>query len=127
VVADLRELDRSALGWLGSEREYVAVIEEILRHPERSIRGCETAESATRRVVRAIEAILHEYPMESVAVFSHGILLTLFMSAVRGLGRPDIDLWRSLRFPDVAVIDSESWQVVEEFSVGRSESESANG
>jgi hypothetical protein len=65
--------------------------------------------------------------MESVAVFSHGILLTLFMSAVRGLGRPDIDLWRSLRFPDIAVIDSESWQVVEEFSVGRSEPESANG
>ena len=115
VVEDLRELDRRALGWVGSEGAYASIVEEILARPEESVRSCERAADATRRVVAAIGTLAARHPTGTVVAVSHGIVLTLLISAVLGLDRPSASIWRSIRFPDVAVIEPEAGTIVEGF------------
>jgi broad specificity phosphatase PhoE len=100
----LRELDRTALGWVGSHAHYKAIVREILLNPEESVLGCEPASSALSRFEGEVSAICARHPGETVALVSHGIVLALYVSRV--LRRPpDIALWESIRFPDVAVVD----------------------
>lgn len=115
-VEDLRELDRTAAGWIGSADEYAALVEAIFRNPRDSVRGCEAATSAAGRVVRAVEAILTEHVDRTVVIVSHGILLSLYMSCFRELDQPDFDIWRRLSFPDIAVLDPVQQTIVEDFS-----------
>jgi 2,3-bisphosphoglycerate-dependent phosphoglycerate mutase len=114
VCAGLRELDRGALGWIGSPEEYRETVRQILRNPDESVRGCESAARALRRVLQAIALIRSDHEEESVAVVSHGIVLTLYLSSV--LERdPDIALWESIDFPDVAVVDLDGPRVIQDF------------
>lgn len=112
---DLRELDRSRLGWLPDENAYSAVVREILDHPGRSVRGCGRAEDAQRRIVHAIDRIVERYPHQTVAVVSHGIVLTLYVSWLLGLETPSLTLWRSIGFPNVSVVDPERRVVLQPF------------
>ncbi|HEX5414384.1 MAG TPA: histidine phosphatase family protein [Chloroflexota bacterium] len=113
VVADgLRELDRRAAGWVGTTDEYADLIETIMNRPTESIRGCESAAQAGERVTRAIEDLLAANPHRSLAVVSHGIVLTLYLSALLGLPTPDPALWRGIGMPDLAVVDPVSRGVI---------------
>ena len=57
-VPGLRELDRSALGWVGKGADYEAAVAEILRRPDESIHGCEPATAARMRVIDAIDDLV---------------------------------------------------------------------
>lgn len=115
---DLRELDRLRLGWLPDEDAYPAVVREILAHPGRSVRGCERAEDAQRRIVHAIDRMVERYPQQTVAVGHHGIVLTLYLSRLMGLETPSLTLWQSIEFPDVAVVDPVQRVVLRSFGQG---------
>jgi broad specificity phosphatase PhoE len=118
ALPKLVELDRRSAGWLGSADEYAALVAEILEQPEFSIRGCEPAVAAQARVVAEIDRLARDAGGEAIAVVTHGIVLTLYVSWLRGLPAPDLDLWRRLRFPDVAVVDHVGRIVVREFGKG---------
>jgi broad specificity phosphatase PhoE len=118
VHPGLRELDRTAVGWVGDHASYVALVTEILRRPDESVRGCERAHDAEARVASAVGEILAERPGDDVAVVSHGLVLTLYLSRLLGLPGPSLDLWRSIRFPDVAIVDAATWRVVSSFGRG---------
>jgi broad specificity phosphatase PhoE len=118
----LRELDRSTAGWLDTPDGYASLVAEILCAPERSIRGCEPAAEAQRRMVNAVERIVAGHRDRNVAIVSHGIALTLYLSALRGLALPDLDLWRRMRLPDLALVDPERRLVLEDFGTWQSRS-----
>jgi len=40
------------------------------------------------------------------------IVLTLSLSALLDLPTPDLNTWRSIRFPDLAVVDPTAWKVI---------------
>lgn len=103
-VAALRELDRSALGWLQSGDDYAATVTAILQRPQDAVRGCERAMDAQRRMVDAVAALVHTHPDQTAALVSHGIVLTLYLAWLMGRDTPDLALWRALRFPDLAVV-----------------------
>jgi broad specificity phosphatase PhoE len=115
VVEDLRELNRQAAGWVGGNDDYAAMVADILWNPERSIQGCEPAVEATSRICRAIGNIVDANPTDAIAVVSHGIVLTLYVSWLRGLVLPDVGLWRRLRIPDLAVVDPIQRKVLRDF------------
>ena len=112
---NLRELDRSRLGWLRDENAYSAVVREILNHSGRSVRGCERADDVQRRIAHAIDRIVEQYPHGTVAAVSHGIVLTLYLSWLLGLETPSLTLWQSIGFPDAAVVDPERRVVLQPF------------
>jgi len=111
---DLRELDRSAAGWLCTELEYVALVAEILASPARSARGCEPAAAAQQRLVRVVGDLLAS-STDDVAVVSHGIVLSLYLAHVRGKASVDLEAWRRMRMPDLAVVDADRAEVLVDF------------
>jgi broad specificity phosphatase PhoE len=112
---DLRELHRDVACWLSSEAEYRDLIRKILGHPNESIQGCESAASAQNRVVTAIDEVLKEEPDAKFAVVSGGLTLTLYLSYLQRKDVPDFALWKSIRFPDIAVVDPLKRRVVHSF------------
>ncbi|HKC75096.1 MAG TPA: histidine phosphatase family protein [Chloroflexota bacterium] len=114
-VTDLKELDRTAAGWLSTEAEYVAMVAEIFRHPDQSIRGCEPAALAQQRIVRAIDTLVAAHPGRPLAIISHGIVLALYMCHLKRLMMPDPAIWRRIGFPDLALVDPGRRAVIVDF------------
>lgn len=72
VVADLRENDRSATGFLEA-REFEATVDVFFAWPQTSVRGWEPAADAQARIVRAVERVISLAPDNGdVAIVGHG-------------------------------------------------------
>lgn len=83
TVAELGENDRSFTGYLPSA-EFQATADLFFAHPERSVRGWETALSAQRRISRAIDSILEsEARPGDIAIVSHGGVGTLHLCRLK--------------------------------------------
>jgi broad specificity phosphatase PhoE len=82
--ADLGENDRSATGYLPRE-EFETTADLFFAHPDRSIRGWETARAAQLRIVHAIDRVLHQAPAGDVAVVAHGGVGALLMCRLKGV------------------------------------------
>ena len=114
-VPELKELDRTAAGWLSTKAEYEAMVAEIFRRPDESIRGCEPAALAQQRIVHAIERLVAAHPVCPLAVISHGIVLALYMCHLKSIVMPDLAIWRRIGFPDLAVVDAVQRVVIVDF------------
>jgi broad specificity phosphatase PhoE len=115
TVHDLRELDRHAAGWLGDAGDYSSMVVQMLHHPDVSIRGCETAVHAQSRIVQTIGDLARRNPYEPIGVVSHGIVLAMYLSWLRGQRIADVESWRRMQFPDVAVVDPALGRVLRDF------------
>lgn len=76
--ADLGENDRSATGFL-AQAEFEATADEFFAHPDRSVRGWETALAAQDRIRRATCDILDGHADGDIAIVSHGAVGTLLL------------------------------------------------
>ena len=76
--------------------------------------GWETADAARARVVACIEDLTAgaEGP---VCVVSHGLVLSHYLADLRGLPAPDLEEWRGIPLPGIAVVDLESKELVQPF------------
>jgi broad specificity phosphatase PhoE len=81
---ELGENDRSATGFLPPD-EFQRTADVFFAHPERSVRGWETARAAQARVVRAVgRAIASVQGTASIAIVSHGGVGTLLLCHLAG-------------------------------------------
>jgi broad specificity phosphatase PhoE len=87
VDPDLGENDRTATGFL-PPAEFETVADAFFAHPERSVRGWETAAAAQRRVLQAIERLVGQEPDDELVIVSHGAVGTLLLCRLAGV---DID------------------------------------
>jgi broad specificity phosphatase PhoE len=72
IVADLRENDRSATGFLEA-REFDATVDAFFTWPRTSVRGWESAADAQARIVRAVERVIPQAPDNGdVVIVGHG-------------------------------------------------------
>jgi broad specificity phosphatase PhoE len=68
--------------------------------------GWEPRDTALGRVRSAIHGILAHHAEADVAVVSHGLVLSLYLSELLALDAPKtVELWDSIGFPDFAVVD----------------------
>lgn len=65
---------------------------------------------ATERIVNCVQGIVRNEKGNSVAIVSHGRILTVFFSHILKR-RMTVDEWQSIRMPDLSVIDLDSWTV----------------
>jgi broad specificity phosphatase PhoE len=114
-VPGLAELDRSAVGWLGSQDEYVELVRAIFAQPLARVRGCEPAAVAVRRFSGAVDDLRGQHPATRLAVVSHGLVLALYIAELRGQAQASLAEWQRIALPDVAVVDSERAMVVQDF------------
>ena len=82
--ADLGENDRSATGYLPRE-EFEAIANQFFAHPDRSVRGWETASHAQRRIVASVGHVCAASAgLGDIAIVSHGGVGTLLLCHLRG-------------------------------------------
>ncbi|MCV6587008.1 MAG: phosphoglycerate mutase family protein [Marinibacterium sp.] len=120
VTHDLHENDRSATGYL-PKAEFEAVADAFFAHPDRSMRGWETARDAQARIVRAVQGIVaRDSGPGDIAIVAHGGVGALLLAHVRGepisrrLDQPGGGGGNrlTLGLPDLTLIDG--WRPIED-------------
>ena len=109
---DLRELRRPG----DPVGDYEAVVREVLENPTRSVSGWEPAGEAQTRVMTAIERLLMLHENETLAVVSHGLVLTLYLAYLADT-QPTLDLWRGLSFASATQVDPDARQILNHFEI----------
>lgn len=105
AIDGLRELKAPAIR---SEIEFVRRVGSYLAgYPDTEF---ENWDAATARVVDAIQQAVSRSSGKSIAVVSHGRILTVWYSHLFSR-RMTVDEWRSIRLPDLSVVDLDTWRV----------------
>jgi len=108
----LREVARR---W--AEGDYSDVVRRYLAGE--TLDGWEPRDETLARVRSCIGRIVERHAGAEVAVVSHGLALTLYVSDLLGLdGEVAYELWSGIRFPDVAVVDPAARRLERGFGEG---------
>lgn len=105
---DLHENDRTGLGF-GPLDELRARIKRFFNEPGTVVMGDETAEAAGRRFEAAVRALLAEAGDRSVAVITHGTVLTTLVARYNRI--EPFAFWESLTVPSCAPLDAASFRL----------------
>jgi broad specificity phosphatase PhoE len=82
--------------------EFAAAVARLFAHPGDLVFGSETADQAHRRFAQALGENLARNGTETVAVVTHGRVLTLFVT--RALGLDPFPFWKRLGLPSFVVM-----------------------
>lgn len=113
IHPDLTELQRGPSN-LPDRKAYETAVRRAFANPETSCGGWERAGAAQRRIVAAVNRIAAQNS-GPVAIVSHGLVLSLLIAYLRRETHVNIDEWRALPLPALAVIDRDTWQLIEPF------------
>lgn len=105
IFPDLHEHDRSNVPFL-SHDAFQSSIREFFRKPDQLVFGGETADQAHARFYRAVHSVLNEYRDKTMAIVTHGTVISLFVS--RLAGSSDLELWHTLGLPSFVAMDLHS-------------------
>ena len=97
----LRE-ERRPARWIG---DYEGAVRRYLENPGDPLREWEGAPEASARMVGCIREISARHPGGAVAVCGHGLALTLYLSTLPSFYGNVFDLWRSIGFARVTVVE----------------------
>jgi broad specificity phosphatase PhoE len=111
-VFDLRELRRTE----GCVPDYESAVREVLANPLKSYHGWEPAGEAQTRIVTAIERLLMLHEGATLAVVSHGLVLTLYLAYLTDT-TPSVEMWQSLPFASAVQVDPKARIVVNRLTI----------
>ncbi len=112
VRPGLQENDRTGLGFIGADA-YCETFRRFFSEPDRVVVGTESAGEARDRFAAAVEAVLEEFPDETLGIVTHGAVISLLVSDPSSEDR--FRLWRRLGLPSYVVVSRPSLEIVEEF------------
>ena len=102
TAPNLHETKRETVGYFEREADFKASVQAAMAEPDKLLFGEETFTAARERFSQQIETLLVLYPGETLAVVTHGTVLSLYLAH---LSEQDmIALWNSLDMPAYAVI-----------------------
>lgn len=102
---NLHENDRIGLGFVGRD-QLQHRIRAFFDRPARIVIGRETANGVLERFAGSISAILSEEHSGSLAIVTHGTVLSLFVARHNAIA--PFDLWSRLDLPSYVVLDANS-------------------
>ncbi len=82
-----------------------------MHQPEQLLYGEETFESAQSRFSDAVTRLINTHPNETIALISHGTILSLYLA--RRMNVPPFAIWSLLDMPAYAVLTLPDSQVRE--------------
>ena len=98
---DLREHDRTGVGYLDADA-FAAAIARFFARPEELVFGRETAAHAGTRFAAAVRELSARTPNRDILLVTHGAVLTLYAAAVAGV--EPLPFWRGLGMPAAFVL-----------------------
>ena len=89
-------------GWIANSDQYSEVIRDLLEHPDRQLRGVETAAGAAARFQAGVGLVANgPFP---AAIVSHGRVLTAWLSSIGAIEEP-FAYWRAMAMGSWTRID----------------------
>jgi broad specificity phosphatase PhoE len=107
---DLQEHDRTGVPWLGQE-QFETSVRAFFDHPDERVFGRETADQAAARFSGAVDAIVARRRAGTIAIVSHGTVISLYVAAKTG--DDPITLWQRLGLPSLVVLALPSRRLIE--------------
>jgi len=95
--------------------DYETVIARLFAEPETSIAGLEPAAQAAERITRCLKELAAAHSEQTLAVVSHGLVLTLFLARLENRW-PTVAKWRAVPFTGLAVVDTTTWHLIKDWS-----------
>jgi len=91
--------------------DYDAAIARLFAEPGRSIAGCEPAAQAAERITRCIEGLVAAHAEQTLAVVSHGLVMTLFLARLENRW-PTVADWHAVPEMGLATVDTTPWRLI---------------
>ncbi|MFS8640753.1 MAG: phosphoglycerate mutase family protein [Symbiobacteriaceae bacterium] len=111
TVSALGELHKGSL-----VPNHAEVVARLFRFPdEPAADGWETASAALVRFADAVSRLIQSAQGRDLIAVSHGIVLSLYLSRLRGESRVDSADWARIRMPDYCVVDTTTLRLVQPF------------
>ncbi len=98
----LQEHVRDPLPYFGPD-EWHELVRAFFDHPDDLIFGRETANEAKERFSRPVDDVVHSTNARSIAIVTHGTVLSLYAAA--RTGKPPYSIWAKLGIPDYVVLE----------------------
>ena len=95
--------------------DYRKVIVRFFTDPETSVAGMEPAAQAAKRITRCLKELVAVHPEQTLAVVSHGLVLTLFLARLENRW-PTAAEWHAVPFTGLAVVDTNTWRPIKGWS-----------
>lgn len=109
IIEGLHEHDRTTSPYLARD-EFRKVVQEFFLHPDDLVFGLETANEAHSRFSKVVHRIYDASQDQSIAIISHGTVISLFVGRLTGVS--DFSLWNELGLPSFVVLDMNSRTVL---------------
>jgi broad specificity phosphatase PhoE len=97
----LHEHQREHVGWLSSPA-FEQAVTAFFTHPNALVFGEGTAAQAGARFDAAVRGVLVAHPNQTVAIVSHGTVITLFVAQHAGVA--PLPFWKSLGMPAIVAL-----------------------
>ena len=110
VVEGLHEHSRRGLAWT-DRATFQAAVADLMARPGELVMGEETADQAHRRFRTAVLSVLERHPARTLAVVTHGTVMSLLVARANGLD--PLPFWRRLGMPAFAVLSRPALSLVE--------------
>lgn len=98
----LHEQKRSTAPYYNHLEDFRAAIRVAMQTPDQLIFGEETFRAAQKRFSQQIEDLLRTYPEETIAVVTHGTVMSLYLEHITGSSA--YSFWEQLEMPAYAVL-----------------------
>ena len=103
TVPNLHEHERSSVGYFASKADFETAVAHFFAHPSQLVFGDETANQARDRFDTAVHTLLAAGPNETLAIVTHGTVLTLFLAHYNQFA--PVPFWQTLHLPDFFVVN----------------------
>jgi broad specificity phosphatase PhoE len=110
TMAGLHEHERAGVGYIPDQAVFHTKVKVFFDRPGELVFGEETAEQALERFQDAVGKVLGSYDGRTVAIATHGTVISLFVSQVSG-GDP-FALWQRLNLPSFVVLTVPAFEQV---------------
>jgi broad specificity phosphatase PhoE len=98
----LQEHSRENAPFFISHEAFETAVARFFDNPDQLVFGNETANQALARFDTAVHQLITTYPSDTLAIVSHGTVLTLFLSRYNQIA--PIPFWQALQQPDFFVV-----------------------
>lgn len=109
VAEDLHEHERGNAGFLSRE-VFERSVQQFFEKPDELIFGSESANQSYQRFRNAVNLVLKQQKNHTIAIVTHGTVISLFVSRLTNL--PGFLLWKELALPSFIVLDLDSNTIV---------------
>ncbi len=106
----LHEHDRDDVPHLPT-REFLSLMALAYKQPKRKVLGAESLEHARERLLGAIDGLIEEFAGRTIAVVTHGTVISLAINY--HTGQDGYAIWRRMQLPSFAVLSLPGYELEE--------------